>query len=228
MGRGRSSAARWYARGVFGSQAISKMLELTALTTLLLLISTSALAERPVPVLSMLESRQRNVVLQQFDLSCGAAALATILRYQHGDSLTERDVAIGLISRDIYIADPEVLRIRRGFSLLDMNRYTDSLGYDGEALGRVTYDDLIDLAPAIVPVRLNGYNHFVVFRGAFSNTVLLGDPAFGNRTMSRRRFTESWIEYADVGHVAFIVRRRDGLIPPNLLAVRAEDFSLLD
>ncbi len=204
------------------------MRKVTALTTFVSLVAITALADSTVPVRSLLESRQRNIVLQQFDLSCGAAALATILRYQHGESLTERDVAIGLISRDIYIADPDVLRIRRGFSLLDMNRYTESLGYDGEALGRVAYDDLLELAPAIVPVRLHGYNHFVVFRGALDNTVLLGDPAFGNRTMSRNRFTEAWLEYADIGHVAFTVRRRDGLIPPNLLTARAKDFLLLD
>jgi hypothetical protein len=179
-------------------------------------------------VRSVLESRQRNIVLQQFDLSCGAAALATLLRFQHGESLSERDVALGLISRDIYIADPSVLRARQGFSLLDMHRYTESLGYDGQALGGVAYDDLIALAPAIVPVRLHGYNHFVVFRGVLEETVLLADPAFGNRTMSQHRFMQAWIEYADIGHVAFAVRRRDGLIPPNRLMPRAEEFPLLD
>ncbi|UCF74854.1 MAG: peptidase C39, partial [Betaproteobacteria bacterium] len=32
------------------------------------------------PVRSLIEQRQRNVVLQQWELSCAAAALATILR----------------------------------------------------------------------------------------------------------------------------------------------------
>ena len=40
-----------------------------------------ALAREPVQ--SLLEYRQRNVVIQKWDLSCGAAALATLLRYQH-------------------------------------------------------------------------------------------------------------------------------------------------
>lgn len=191
-------------------------------------LATSAHADGAPQVRSMLESRQRDVVLQKFDLSCGAAALATILKYQHGESLTEREVAIGLISRDIYIADPDVLRMRQGFSLLDMSRYTESLGYEAEALGQVAFDDLPGLAPAIVPVRLNGYNHFVVFRGALEDTVLLADPAFGNRTMSKDRFVDSWIEYANIGHVAFTVHRRDGLIPPNSLGARPEDFPLLD
>lgn len=192
------------------------------------LSAAAALAGATAPVRSVLELRQDDIVLQQFDLSCGAAALATLLRFQHGESVSERDVALGLISRDIYIADPSVLRTRQGFSLLDMNRYTERLGYDGAALGGMTYDDLVDLAPAIVPVRVHGYNHFVVFRGELADTVLLADPAYGNRTMSRRRFEQAWIQYADIGHVAFAVRRRDGLIPPNRLMPRPDEFLLLD
>ena len=211
------------------------MRRLTSLRGVFVVLATSralaslpALADESFPVRSLLESRQQHLVLQQFDLSCGAAALATILRYQHGETVTERDVAIGLISRDVYVADPDVIRIRQGFSLLDLNRYAEGLGYDGQALGSVTFEDLVELAPAIIPVRLNGYNHFVVFRGELEETVLLGDPAFGNRTMSRRRFEEAWIEYANIGQVAFAVARRDGLIPPNLLDIRAVDFPLLD
>lgn len=182
----------------------------------------------PTPVRSMLEIRQEHIVLQQFDLSCGAAALATVLRYQHGESVTERDVAIGMISREEYLENPEIVRIRQGFSLLDMNRYVEGLGYQGQALGSVTYEDLLNLAPAIVPLRLHGYNHFVVFRGAVGGNVLLADPAYGNRTMSRERFVAAWVEYAETGRVAFAVKRPDGLIPPSRLGVSPEQFSVLD
>ena len=161
-------------------------------------------------------------------MGSGAAALATILRFQQGENLTERDVALGLVSRDVYIANPRLIRLRQGFSLLDMKRYVERLGYDGQAFGSVTYKDLLSLAPAIVPVRFFGYNHFVVFRGALGRNVLLGDPAFGNRTMSRQRFLAAWIDYAKLGHVAFVVRRRDGLIPPNRLSVTAADFPWLN
>ena len=194
------------------------------LTAIALLIPKAGLAQAAPPVRSLWEFRQQNVVLQKFDLSCGAAALATILRFQQGENLTERDVALGLVSRDIYIANPRLIRLREGFSLLDMKRYVERLGYEGQAFGSVTYKNLISLAPAIVPVRLFGYNHFVVFRGALGRDVLLGDPAFGNRTMSRQRFLAAWINYAKLGHVAFVVRRRDGLIPPNRLSVTAADF----
>jgi hypothetical protein len=189
---------------------------------------TAAPARQPAPVRSLQEMRRDRVVLQQFDLSCAAAALATILRYQHGEVLSERDVAIGLISRDTYLADPDIIRLQQGFSLLDMTRYAERLGYSGEGYGGLAYEDLLPLAPAIVPIRVNGYNHFVVFRGAMARSVLLADPAYGNRTMSLDRFKQAWMKYADVGHVAFIVRRRDGLLPPNGLAPDPEEFALLE
>jgi predicted double-glycine peptidase len=47
-------------------------------------------ADATGPVLSMLDIRRKNTVVQEWDLSCGAAALATILRYQHGDNVGER------------------------------------------------------------------------------------------------------------------------------------------
>jgi uncharacterized protein len=53
-------------------------------------------AERRV-VKSLLEMRRENVVVQNYDLSCGAAALATLLVYQHGDQVTEKEITDQLI-----------------------------------------------------------------------------------------------------------------------------------
>lgn len=204
------------------------MKRLISLALGVLLLPSFGHAQPSRPIQSILERRHETVILQQFDISCGAAALATLLRYQHGEHVSERDVAIGLISRDVYIADPGLLRRRQGFSLLDMNRYVRQLGYDPVALGKVGYEDLAELAPAIVPIQVLGYSHFVVFRGALGDNVLLADPAYGNRTMPRERFISAWIEYAELGKVAFAVRRRDGLIPPNRLAVSSDDFPVLN
>jgi predicted double-glycine peptidase len=188
--------------------------------------ASEAGAEPTLPVESLYEQRTRYVVLQETDLSCGAAALATILRYQHGETLTEREVALGLIAREEYLAQPELVRIRRGFSLLDLKRYTDSLGYAGLAYGGMELGDLIAEAPAIIPIRLFNYNHFVVFRGVLRDSVLLADPAYGNRTMPVERFMKAWTHYAGIGKVGFVVKRRDGLIPPNRLAPRAREFPM--
>lgn len=181
-------------------------------------------ANFPPPVQSLTEKRHQNVVLQQWELSCAAAALATILRYQYGVPVTEHSVALGLINRKEYIANPELVRLRQGFSLLDLKRFVDALGYDGIGLGRLAFPDLLARAPIIVPVYLRGYPHFVVFRGAASNTVLLADPAFGNVTMSVRKFVNGWIDYRDIGRVGFVVTKSGTLAPPGRLSARASDF----
>jgi predicted double-glycine peptidase len=183
-------------------------------------------ADRVRPVKSLLEMRQDKVVVQKWDLSCGAAALATILTYQYGDPVPEREITRALIQREEYLADPTIVRTQQGFSLLDLKRYVDGRGYEGIGFGEMTFDDLVEYAPAIVPVSFSGYNHFVVFRGVVGDRVLLADPAFGNRTMPPDAFMDAWMMSPDFGRVAFVVAPRDGSRPPNRLAPRPIDFSI--
>ncbi|MEZ5934149.1 MAG: C39 family peptidase [Alphaproteobacteria bacterium] len=173
---------------------------------------------------SLLEMRQEKVIVQQWDLSCGAAALATLLKFQHGEELSERTVAKGLISRAEYIADPDLIRYRHGFSLLDLKRYVEQLGYQGVGMGKLDLADALEQAPIMVPVSFDGYNHFVILRGVHGDRVLLADPAYGNRTMRAARFEQAWLDYHDLGHVGFVIRRKDGDVPPNHLAPNPQDF----
>ncbi|MGI9416830.1 MAG: C39 family peptidase [Geminicoccaceae bacterium] len=173
---------------------------------------------------SLLEIRQDKVIVQNWDLSCGAAALATLLNFQHGERLTERTIAKGLMNREEYLAAPDLIRYQHGFSLLDLKRYVDRLGYEGVGLGQLDLKHALDEAPIMVPVRFNGYNHFVILRGVHGNRVLLADPAYGNRTMPIDQFDEAWLTYKDLGHVGFVIRRSDGKQPPNRLAPHPRDF----
>ncbi len=186
--------------------------------------ATVLAADATSPVRSLIEQRHQNVVLQQWELSCAAAALATVLRYQHGIAITERSIALGLIHRDEYIANPDLVRLRQGFSLLDLKRFVDALGFEGIGLGRLAFSDLRERAPIIVPVSLRGYPHFVVFRGATADTVLVADPAFGNVTMSIDKFVHAWIEYRDIGRVGFVVTNAGKLAPAGRLSARPSEF----
>ena len=171
-----------------------------------------------LPVRSLLEQRQRHVVIQQWDISCGAAALATLLNFQHHEALTEKAVAEAMLRR----THPLTVRIKGGFSLLDLKRFAEQTGYRSKAYRQLQFDHLRALQPAIVPVNLGGYNHFVIFRGVVGDTVLLADPAFGNRSVSRTDFERGW------GRIAFIVMRGDGLAPSNVLGVEPVDFIRVD
>lgn len=175
-----------------------------------------AAAPSPQPtVRSLLEARQDRVVVQEWDMSCGAAALATVLTYQHGYPVTERFVAASMLKG----TSEELVRAREGFSLLDMKRFVEPHGYVGEGFRGLSFADLVRLGPTIVPVRFDGLDHFVVFRGVQGDRVLLADPAFGNRTLPLPKFMAAW-----GSRIAFVVKRKDGRLPPNLLAALPTDF----
>ncbi|MGH8809976.1 MAG: hypothetical protein ACREX0_19040, partial [Noviherbaspirillum sp.] len=79
-------------------------------TLIYLLLAGAAFAERPVR--SLLETRQENLIMQQWDNSCAAAALATVLTYDKGFPVTEEEVARGMLRQ----TDPLRVRQRGGFS----------------------------------------------------------------------------------------------------------------
>src|SRR5918994_193010 len=124
-------------------------------------IAWSAALSAAEPVRSLLEIRQENVMVQQWDTSCGAAALGTLLKYQHGLTLSEKQIAEGMLRR----TDPLKVKTRGGFSLLDLKRYADRQGLEGVGYLNAGLDDLLGMAPAVVPVVVRGYPHFVVVRG---------------------------------------------------------------
>jgi uncharacterized protein len=210
----------------------AKSVQTGAVTIACCLILASALwsptpADAQAQVKSLLEMRQDRVVVQQWDLSCGAAALATLLNYQHGDPVSEREIARDLIKREEYLDNPLLVRARHGFSLLDLKRYVDQRGYQGIGFGQLALEDLVERAPIMVPVSFRGYNHFVVFRGIRGNRVLVADPAWGNRTLTFDEFEAAWLTYPEFGRVGFVVAQEDGTLPPNRLSPRSDDFVFL-
>jgi predicted double-glycine peptidase len=179
-------------------------------------------------VRSVLELRRTGVMIQKWDLSCAAAALGTLLQYEFGEALTEREIAHGLVSRSEYIEHPDLVRIRQGFSLLDLKRYAEAHGYQGLGYPDLTLSDLIDEAPIIVPINALGYNHFVIFRGIMGDRVLLADPAWGNRTMTIDKFRNMWIDYGEpMGHIGFVIERADREKPLSKLAPNPAEFVAL-
>jgi predicted double-glycine peptidase len=163
------------------------MLIKTVLLLLLLALTTGPVsAERPVR--SLLEFRQENLIVQQWDNSCGAAALATILTYHLNYPVTEKQVVQGMLRE----TDPRRVQSRGGFSLLDMQRYAASAGFDSDGYTGMTIEDVADHLPMIVPIKARGYDHFVVVRSIDTKGVSIGDPGFGNYIMKHSEFLRVW------------------------------------
>ena len=139
---------------------------------------------------SLKEVRERGVVMQQWETSCAAATIATVLTYGFGDPVSEAHVAASMLKK----SDAVTVKQRGGFSLLDMKHFVEDRGYTGRGYKHLSINDLKAFQAPIVPIDNYGFNHYVVFNGVRDDEVFLADPAFGNRKMGLEQFNRVWID----------------------------------
>lgn len=140
-----------------------------------------------VQVMSWRDIPFRSVVRQEYDFSCGSAAVATLLRYHY-----QRDVTETQAFRMMYETGDQAKIRAVGFSMLDMKRYLESVGYRADGF-RISLDRLAEMrVPAIALINRNGYKHFVVVKGLRGDKVLLGDPSRGLEIHDRAEFEGWW------------------------------------
>lgn len=133
-------------------------------------------------------ARFKHVVRQQTDFSCGAASLATILKYAYGMDVDEISVMQGLLQ----VSDPEIV-MKKGFSLLDLKNYAESLGLRARGY-RVSLERLMAIrVPTIVMLDLDGYRHFVVLKRITGGRVYLADPSRGSKVITLDEFMDAWV-----------------------------------
>lgn len=151
-----------------------------------------------VPVVSMKERKFIATLRQQFDFSCGSAAMATLLSHHYGFPVTEQAIFQEMFAK----GDQNKIR-REGFSLLDMKRFLQARGFaaDGfvQPLDKLTQARI----PAIVLISEKGYFHFVVVKGMRDDRVLIGDPATGTRAIPRKNFEAMWVK-----RLMFVIHNR--------------------
>lgn len=149
---------------------------------------------------SLKERQNKGVVRQNFDYSCGSAALTTLLVYFLGLELDEQRVMSGLLT----YGQKEKIIARRGFSLADMKRFVSAIGYKSGGF-RAEFSDLEALTqPAILRIVHGDFTHFVVLRDIVDGRAFIADPAFGNLTLTQEEFLKVWdnilfLVYADEG-----------------------------
>lgn len=140
-----------------------------------------------VRVLSWRDIPFRTVVRQQYDYSCGSAALATLLTYHYGRPTSERDAFTEMYAKG------DRARIRKlGFSMLDMKRYLIAQGLPANGY-RMTLAELAGAdEPLIALVKVGAYRHFVVVKGIQGDRILIGDPALGLKIVPKQAFAAAW------------------------------------
>ncbi|HEY4031156.1 MAG TPA: C39 family peptidase [Caulobacteraceae bacterium] len=140
-----------------------------------------------VQVTSWRDMPFRTVVRQQYDYSCGSAALATLLHFHYGKPVREAEIFTAMYK------DGDQSKIRKvGFSLLDMKRYLATAGYSANGY-QIPLDEFAKMStPGIALIKTGVYRHFVVVKGVTARNVLVGDPALGLKVYSRHDFEAVW------------------------------------
>jgi predicted double-glycine peptidase len=151
-----------------------------------------------IPLKSIKELKYRGVIRQEYDFSCGSAAVATLLTHHYAAPVSEKDVFMAMFQRGNRAAIQ-----REGFSLLDMKQYLEDHGYRADGI----YASLDDLArvgiPAIVLIEVQGYKHFIVVKGVQNGEIMAGDPASGLKVYRRADFQKLW-----TNGILFVVRSK--------------------
>ena len=143
------------------------------------------------PVQSFAALRFDGIERQTHDLSCGAAALATLLRGFFARDVTEKSIIDAILATAN--ADDKSKISEGGFSMLELKRFAEASGLVAGGFRARTGAELRSLrAPAIVLVTNRGYSHFVVVRRVVGDDVFIADPAFGNRVETLAKFSQSW------------------------------------
>ncbi|ATE58901.1 C39 family peptidase [Thauera sinica] len=141
-----------------------------------------------VPTVSMKQARFISTLRQQYDFSCGSAAVATLLSHHYGQKVDEATVFQAMFER----GNRDKIR-REGFSMLDMKLYLDGRGFNATGV-EASLDELGKAnVPAIALINESGYAHFVVIKGLRQGEVLIGDPAAGTRVVPRKDFERYWM-----------------------------------
>nr|WP_298079410.1 C39 family peptidase [uncultured Cardiobacterium sp.] len=140
------------------------------------------MTEQPA-VKSWKAMRDAGIVKQDYDFSCGAASIATLLNRQYGLTYSEKEI-LELLSKEAQ----ETWKA----SFADMQKIMPSLGFRAEGYA-VSFEQLQQLrAPVIVYLRYRNNDHFSVLYGIDGETVLLADPSLGHVSLSRAQFLDAW------------------------------------
>lgn len=172
-----------------------------ALAALLVLHGAAAVelplagARYNVPASSIKQLRFGATLRQQYDFSCGSAALATLLTYHYDDPVSEQRVF-----EQMYLNGDQARIRKEGFSMLDMKNFLAASGYRADGFQLPLHKLAEAGLPAIVLVSDRGYHHFVVVKGITEDRILLGDPAGGARALPRAAFEAIW-----VGRLLFVI-----------------------
>lgn len=165
------------------------------------------------------ELARRQIVMQQQDYSCGAAVLATVIKYYWGDDVTEGQF-LDLLPR-LLTEEQMKDRIKNGLTLTDLRNVANKAGY-AATMARVQFSELAQgKVPVIVGIKFNEHEHFVVFRGTDGAWSYLADPIRGNVRTPNDEFLKQWQRNA----ILIVAKPDSDIKKVNPMAIRADEIN---
>lgn len=151
---------------------------------------------------------------QTLDYSCGAAALAFLLKNYFDDKWQEREVLADIVFR---LSEDELKEKQKvGFSMLDLKQSAERLGYVAEGVVLSMSAALALKGPVIILLRREKSNHFVVLKGIRQGRAFLADPSRGHVRVPAYELFQEWKGEALVlGREGFGLPGQHGLSLPE-------------
>jgi uncharacterized protein len=144
--------------------------------------------ENAFAVTSFAKLKAQNTVLQNYEESCGAAALATLMGL-FGIQKSEKEVLDRVAKTDM-------------LSFSELSNAAKEFGFraQGYKIDKSSFEKL--RLPVIAKIqREKDYPHFVVAVNHAGDFVTLLDPSFGRYTIAKDEFYELWVQEGTKGFV---------------------------
>ncbi|WP_273404932.1 C39 family peptidase [Campylobacter avium] len=153
-------------------------------------------------VKSYQELKNERVIRQNYEQSCGASSLATMINLIDDENLSEFDV-LKLMSEQELQTDM--------VSFADLETVLSKLGYENKSykINKENLDKLVNI-PMIVKIEDDPrFPHFVLiinYKGDFLEVL---DPSHGRYTSSKREFLRLWDRYNKGGFALLIKPKKE-------------------
>ncbi|EFS9254111.1 peptidase C39 [Campylobacter upsaliensis] len=192
---------------------MEKILKIVSIMTLLPLFLKAEFV-----VKSYQEIKNEKVIRQNYEESCGAASLATLINILDDSNLTELDLLKAMSGQQLYTDM---------VSFADLNDAVKKLGFQSKSykIDRKILESIMSV-PILVKIEDDPrFPHFVVIINHKGNYLQILDPSYGEYISSKREFYSVWDRY-NKGGFALIINPKKQLKDYKLNLPKSLNFEI--
>ncbi|EAJ1621392.1 C39 family peptidase [Campylobacter upsaliensis] len=192
---------------------MEKILKIVLIMTLLPLFLKAEFV-----VKSYQEIKNEKVIRQNYEESCGAASLATLINILDDSNLTELDLLKAMSGQQLYTDM---------VSFADLNDAVKKLGFQSKSykIDRKILESIMSV-PILVKIEDDPrFPHFVVIINHKGNYLQILDPSYGEYISSKREFYSVWDRY-NKGGFALIINPKKQLKDYKLNLPKSLNFEI--